>query len=149
MNKRRTQQVAGEVRRAVQEVISKGLSDPRVRGMITVTEVTLSDDLRTATLMVSVMPEEHEQLTMHGLRAASRYIRREAGELVAMARLPELVFKGDKRFKRQASVLDAIAKARKELPDADSTATDQTDPHASDTGANETPSDANPQERPA
>lgn len=141
MNKRRTQQVAGEVRRAVQEIISKGLSDPRVRGLITVTEVTLSDDLRSATIMVSVMPEEHEELTMHGLRAASRYIRREAGELVAMARLPDLAFKGDKRFKRQAAVLDAIAKARGELPEVPPDAPEPSDqsPQAGDTPTQEPP----------
>ena len=114
---RRTQQVAGELRQAVQEVLARGLSDPRVRGLVTITEVTLSNDLTQATLMVSVLPEEHEELTLHGLTAASRFIRREAAERLAMHRLPQLAFKIDRRLKRQAGVLDAIARARQELAD--------------------------------
>ena len=112
---RRTQQMAAEIKRAVEQVLAKGLSDPRVRGLITLTEITLSDDMRQATLSVSVMPEEHEDLTLHGLQAASRFIRRAAGELVAIKRMPELSFRADKRLKRQAAVLDAIAKARLDL----------------------------------
>lgn len=112
---RRVEQIAAELRRAVQQVLAKGLSDPRVRGMITVTGVTVSDDLRQATISVSVLPEEHQELTLHGLRAAARFVRREAGELVAMKRLPEFVFRLDHQLKRQAATLEAIARARAEL----------------------------------
>lgn len=113
----RMQRIAAELGRAVQEVITKGLSDPRVRGLVTVVGVTVSDDLRQATVRVSVYPAEHEELTLHGLTAASRFIRREAGELMAMARLPELRFKLDQSLKRQAGVLDALAKANAERQD--------------------------------
>ena len=115
----RMQRISAELGRAVQEVITKGLSDPRVRGLITVVGVTVSDDLRQATIRVSVYPAEHEELTLHGLSAASRFIRREAGELMAMARLPELRFKIDQSLKRQAGVLDALAKANAERKDLD------------------------------
>lgn len=135
----RTQRIGAELGRAIQQVITRGLSDPRVRGMITVTGVTVSDDLRQATVRVSVYPEEHEELTLHGLSAAGRYIRREAGELVAMARLPQLRFKLDKSLKRQADVLDSLAKANAELDEQraedelardDDRGTDTSDPAA-------------------
>ncbi len=112
---KRVQQVASTVREAIQRVIQKGLNDPRVRGLVTVTRVTVSEDLREATVFVSVLPEEHEKLTMHGLEAASRYIRREAAELVALSRMPTLRFKVDRGAKNQAAVFRALG----EIKDSD------------------------------
>lgn len=109
--KRRTEQLASTLRHALQEVIARGLSDPRISGMITITEVKIADDVKTASISVSVYPEEREELTMHGLTAAARHIRRKAGDLVAMHQLPELEFRLDKSLKKQAAVLGAIARA--------------------------------------
>lgn len=111
---RRTQQVAATLRRAVQEVLARGLSDPRVRGLITVTGITMSDDLQVATIDVSIFPAEHQELTMHGLRAAAAHIRHEVGELVDIKRMPTLQFRLDTSLKRQAAVLEALDKARQE-----------------------------------
>ncbi|MBX3363800.1 MAG: 30S ribosome-binding factor RbfA [Phycisphaeraceae bacterium] len=111
---RRTQQVAATIRRAVQEVLSRGLSDPRVRGLITVTGITMSDDLRTATLDVSIYPPEHQELSMHGLKAAAAHIRHQAGELVDLKRMPTIQFRLDTSLKREAAVLEALAKVREE-----------------------------------
>lgn len=110
----RSDQVAGLLRDAVQKVIAKGLHDPRVRGLITVTRVTISDDLRTATAYISVMPDQHRELTMHGLRAAAKHIRHEISDELALRRIPDLMFKPDAAAARQAAVLDALAKVATE-----------------------------------
>lgn len=104
-------QVAATLQRAVQTVLTRGLSDPRVRGLITVTRVEVADDLRDATVYISVRPEEQEALTMHGLKSAAVHIRRHAGELIEMRSLPRLHFKTDRAVKAQASVIAAINKA--------------------------------------
>lgn len=114
----RPKQVASSLQRAIQQVINRGLQDPRVRGLITVTEVRVSDDLRDATVMVSVTPEEHETLTLHGIRSAARHIRRAAGELVRMRTLPTLHFKLDRTGKEQAKIIAAINRAVSDLPPA-------------------------------
>ena len=111
---RRIERLAPTIREAVQQVITRGLSDPRIRGMITVTKVTISDDLREATIAVSVYPPEHAELTVHGLVAASRHIRRQAGELVSLAKMPTLRIKLDQTLSKQAAVFEALAKARAE-----------------------------------
>lgn len=106
---RRAEQVSSVIQRAVQQVLSGGLSDPRIAGLITVTSVNVSPDLATAVISVSVLPEEKQDLTLHGLRAASTFIRREAGEIIDSRKLPEFVFKLDKALKKQAEVLGALA----------------------------------------
>lgn len=111
---RHQDQLTAELRSAVQSVIDRGLNDPRVSGMITVTGVRVSDDLKAATLTVSVLPAEKQDLTMHGLRSAGPHIRRAVGELIRSRIIPELHFKLDETFKKQSGVLESIAKATAE-----------------------------------
>lgn len=108
---RRTEQVGSTIQRAIQDVIARGLNDPRVSGLITVTEVRVSDDLREAVVMVSVLPAERQELVLHGLRHAAPYIRREIGEAIRSRQLPTLIFKLDESLKKQAAVIRAIARA--------------------------------------
>ncbi|GAB4544949.1 MAG: hypothetical protein Tsb0013_02430 [Phycisphaerales bacterium] len=112
---KRTQQLGSVLHRATQSVLNDGLADPRLDGsMVTVTQVKVTDDGRTAVISVSVMPEKRQKLAWHALRDASRHIRREAAELVSVHRMPEFVFKLDTSIKKQAQVLDAIARANAE-----------------------------------
>ena len=110
---RRSEQINSVLHRAIQSVLNEGFADPRLeRAMITVTQVRVTDDKRTAVVSVSALPEEKQKLTLHGLKDAARHIRRKAADKVAVHRMPELVFKLDKSLKRQAAVLSAIAEAR-------------------------------------
>ena len=115
---RRTEQLGSTLRRAIQSVIEHGLADPRLQAMITVTNVKVTEDLLTAVVCVTVTPESKEDLALHGLRAASRHIRRKAGDLVDMRKLPEFTFKIDRGQKRQAEVLRILT----ELSDEESAA---------------------------
>ncbi|MEN0020220.1 MAG: 30S ribosome-binding factor RbfA [Planctomycetota bacterium] len=137
----RTDRVGAEIRKAVQTTLSKGLADPRVRGLITVTSVTVSDDLRSATVRVSVFPQEHGDLTMHGLHAAAKHIRHQISDKIALPKTPKLLFKLDRGVQKQAGVLEALAKARAEradepdeLNDAETTSQDDHTPATEETG---------------
>ncbi|MEZ6232570.1 MAG: 30S ribosome-binding factor RbfA [Phycisphaerales bacterium] len=123
MNPRRQDRLSHALRTAVQEVLGRGLADPRARGLITVTEVEVSPDARNATVYVSVFPEDRVTLTMHALRDAEGFVRREAADLVRTRTMPVLTFKFDDRIKKEAAVLRAINQACGERP-ADEQATD-------------------------
>ncbi len=113
---RRSEHLASDLDSAIRAVLSRGLGDPRIRGLITVMETKLSPDSKSLTVLVSILPEEHEELTMHGLRAAAAHVRRQASERVRMRVMPEIIFKLDKSLKRQAKVLEALAKNRPDQP---------------------------------
>ncbi len=106
------QQVTSEIQRAVQTIISRGLNDPRVRGLITVTQVNLSPDFAQATLFVSILPSEYESLTFHGLSHATSHIRYQLSRAVSMRKVPRIEFRLDKSLKKQNEVLSAITRAR-------------------------------------
>jgi ribosome-binding factor A len=112
---RRIEQLGGEIHKAVQAAIDRGLQDPRISGLITITGVRITPDLKIAFVNVSVLPAERQKLTMHGLESASRHLRREIGSKLAVRQMPELVFKLDESLKKQAGVLEAIAKANEDL----------------------------------
>lgn len=113
---RRTEQAASVLHRAVQTVIHRGLADPRIDALITVTGVSVSDDLADATISVSIMPGSSESKCMHALRDAAGYIRRESAELLSLRRVPRLSFRVDRGAKRQAEVLRALADIAGEAP---------------------------------
>lgn len=115
----KAEQLASTIRDAVQDVIDRGLQDPRVSGLVTVTSVRVPQDLSIAVISVSVMPEDREKLALHGLESASSFLRREVGRRVRVRSLPRFQFKIDKSLKRQAAVLAAINKASDELRDLD------------------------------
>jgi ribosome-binding factor A len=114
--KRRTQQVASNIERAVTQVLARGLNDPRVKGLITVTGVEVTDDISRARVSVTIMPEEHEALTMHGLRAATGHIRRETMKQVHLREMPTLEFVLDEGMKNQHKVMELLNRAASEKP---------------------------------
>jgi ribosome-binding factor A len=122
---KRVQQVQATLLRAIQEEIGRGLHDPRVSGLITVTGVDVSPDLKNATVMVSVFPAEKQDLTMYALRDAARHLRRRVGDRIAMHEVPELIFRVNESIKKQAEILSAFSKIQQERAEkGDSAAAD-------------------------
>ena len=112
---RRADQMSSVIHRAAQSVLNAGFGDPRLDGlMLTITSVKVTADLRTAVLNVSVLPQDKERRALAGLKAASKHVRRQVGDLVSVHQLPEFIFKIDKAAKRQAEVLDALSRVRAE-----------------------------------
>lgn len=107
----RREQLASVMHRAVQEVFTRGLNDPRIRGMLTVTQVDVSPDTRDAVVHVSVLPAEYQAATMQGLRAATMRLQHLVNEQMDVRRPPHIRFQLDERIKKQAELLSAIRQA--------------------------------------
>lgn len=113
------EKITAELQRALQKVLVEGLQDPRTEGaLITVTSVSLSPDLRNATVMVSVLPEKFEARVRAALDHSKGFIRREASDLIAIRNMPELAFVIDHSLKKQAEVLTALSKVAAEREQA-------------------------------
>ena len=109
---RRTDQIASLIHRAVQSLISRGLNDPRVRGLVSVTKVSVPADMSKADVFVSVFPAEHAALTLRGLIHAAAHIQREVGRTVRLRRQPHLVFKLDDAMTQASETMAAITVLR-------------------------------------
>jgi ribosome-binding factor A len=74
-------------------MVAGELKDPRIAGLVTVTEVRVPPDLKHATVFVSVVGDEAEKKsTIRGLVAAIGYIRHELTERIQLRRAPEIHF---------------------------------------------------------
>lgn len=111
---RRHEHLESSLLRAIQQVIARGLADPRVSGMISLTEVRVSPDGLEARCRVSVMPHDRERLTLAGLQHSAEHIRRRASDLIEVRRMPRLEFVLDESLKKQAETLEALSKVRAE-----------------------------------
>jgi ribosome-binding factor A len=126
----RTEQIESALMRAVSRELAEGLADPRARGLVTVTGVELSADHLDAVVKVSIMPAEHETLTMTALTSATARLRTRTSRRLRYRQMPRLTFKLDRTVKRQAAVLDAINQAmRLSGPGAGPETDDDSDAH--------------------
>ena len=118
---------AGEaIKRELGVILDRKLCDPRV-GMVTVTRVDLSEDLRYAKVFVSFLSDEDErEKSLRVLRKARRFIRGELAHSLRFRVAPELTFLIDESsgtYIRISEVLKDIEKedseGRGERPDED------------------------------
>ncbi|MHC5008138.1 MAG: 30S ribosome-binding factor RbfA [Planctomycetota bacterium] len=123
----RPDQVASLIQRAVQTALSRGLNDPRIRGLVSVTRVRVDDALSQAAIYVSVLPPEHAALCLKGLEHAAARLRKQLGKAVKLRRMPRLSFHLDETLKKQAEFDAALAEARGDSDDP----TDETDVRSS------------------
>jgi ribosome-binding factor A len=101
MQGRRIDRIGEQLRMELSEIIEREIQDPRV-GLVTVTGVKVSPDLRHARVFVSALggPEDHKKL-LDGLKSAASFIRRELSKrLQHMRRIPELSFSYDESVEK-------------------------------------------------
>lgn len=95
----RTDQVGAQVRAEIMDIIQRDLKDPRI-GFVSITNVRMSPDLRSARVRVSVLGDETQQReSLSGLRSATGLIRRYLGR-----RLENLKFSPELRFEIDPSI---------------------------------------------
>ena len=86
------------------------LKDPRVSqvGMVSVTRVDTTGDLRYAKVFISVLDKSQEKDVLKGLKSASGYLRRELGHALQLRYTPELTFVRDDSIDQGAHILDML-----------------------------------------
>ena len=99
----------GRINDDIQRVLADRLrqvKDPRVseQGMITITRVETTGDLRYAKVWLSVYGLKDEKEFKKGLKSASGWLRREIGSTLKMVYTPELVFELDKSIEYGAKI---------------------------------------------
>lgn len=97
----------------------RGLSDPRVRGLVSVTKVSVDPDLAEARIFVSVLPAERAKLTLEGLQSAAIRVQRRMREDLPLRRVPHLRFVLDESLKKAASMERALGGAETDMPPAE------------------------------
>lgn len=89
----RTERIAGEMRRALSDIIQNELKDPRIPLVTSITNIKLAKDLKYAKIYISVFAgDEEKQAAIEALKGSSGFIRRALGQKMIIRSLPELTF---------------------------------------------------------
>lgn len=92
MQYKRADRVGDQILREVSRMLHEEIKDPRI-GMVTISRVQLTDDLRYARIYYSVYGSETQRSESgEGLRKASGFIRRQLGHHLRLRSVPELAF---------------------------------------------------------
>lgn len=102
---RRPDRVAAAMREEIATFLAEGAKDPRLKGLVTITAVDVTRDLRHAKVFVSVMgTDEEKRSTMEGLASLAAHLRSRIGRALRLRVAPEIEFRDDPSVARAARI---------------------------------------------
>ena len=107
----RTRKVESQLMEIVGEEVA-ALSDPRIRGLVTVTGVRVSPDLASATVFYSVLSGEDVEEAQEGLQSAAGRVQAAVGTQTRLRRTPRLRFEPDPVVERVDRVESALREVK-------------------------------------
>lgn len=106
---RRIERLANLIQEEVSDLLKREINDPRLAGLISVTRVSLTADLKHAMVFVSVLGDADKKRQMlAGFTAASGFMRRQLADRLKLRRMPTVEFRLDESIEEAARVLEII-----------------------------------------
>ncbi len=118
----RPERVAEIIKRETAEILAHRLRDPRLAGMISVTDVELTQDLSVARIYVSVLaPAPEADRVLAALAHSTGFVRRELAPRLGLREVPEIRFLLDTSIQHGARVEELLRRlaSGEAIPDDD------------------------------
>lgn len=110
----RKDKMGEEIKRELAVLIRDSIKDPRVDGLVSVTHVEVSKDIRHATIFISTLGDEEAQKnTLAGLKQAAGFLRSSLASRLNARYTPELAFKLDQSIAVGARINQLLAEQNK------------------------------------
>ena len=105
------------MREEIATFLANDVKDPRIVGIVTVTAVEVSRDLRHAKVFVSVLGSESQRAaTFDGLGGVAAHLRGRVGRALRLRVAPEIEFRNDESVAHAAKIEQLLAQVRRDLP---------------------------------
>ena len=115
MSANRLEKINEEMKKELSQIISFELKDPRVTGgLISVTKVSVTQDLKYAKVYISVMNADKTEV-LKGLKSASGHLRSEISHTMNLRYTPELIFELDDSIEYGAHIQDVLKEIIKDI----------------------------------
>ena len=115
----RTGRMAEELKKEIMEIIQNHLKDPRVDGLVSVTEVQVSNDLSYAKVYVTKYGSAWAQSeALKGLNDSKGFIRKELSKRFKTRTVPELSFVADESLQYGAKILAFLQEIKNDAPES-------------------------------
>jgi ribosome-binding factor A len=115
---RRSERTSKMIQREISGLLERVVNDPRLSKFVSVTEVTLSADLRHAKVYVSTLASEmNKEDLLAGFNNASGFLRKELAVHLRLRQMPDLTFYYDDSIERGARLLELMGELSTEKDD--------------------------------
>ena len=115
---RRADRVAEAIRTEIATFLSEGAKDPRLVGLVTITAVEVTRDLRHARLFISVMGSDSERAaTLEALESMKGHLRTRLAKSMRLRVAPDIALKVDESVARAARIESLLAQVRERKDD--------------------------------
>ena len=102
---RRTDRINGLLRQEISRLLSRDLNDPRLSGVVSITRVETSSDLRVSRVYVSVLGgSDDKDSVLKGISSAGGFIRREMRDRLSLRYIPDLRFALDESMEEAQQI---------------------------------------------
>ena len=109
---RRTERLNKVIKQEISRLLEREVNDPRLSNSISVTEVSVSPDLKYAKVSVSILGNETDKIEMlAGFNAASGFLRKKLASHLKLRCVPQLSFHYDNSIEQGARLLKLIEQA--------------------------------------
>ena len=103
---RRVDRINGLLRQEISQLLAREIKDPRLGGVISITQVQTANDLRSARVLVSVLGDrETQESALDGIQSAAAFLRRELRDRLKLRYVPFLKFALDDSLESADAVL--------------------------------------------
>ena len=109
----RINRINEDIQRELADLL-RTVKDPRVQGLISITRVDTTTDLRYCRVYVSALDQSDIKEVVKGLKSAAGYLRRELGRALTLRYTPELQFMADDSIERGVRMVSMIARILEE-----------------------------------
>lgn len=113
-NNTRLERINEELKKEISHIISYELKNPNVTGLISVTKVKITPDLKYAKIYVSILNTKNEKETLEGLKKSSGFIRSQIAKRINLRITPELIFEYDDSIEYGARIDSILREMKKE-----------------------------------
>jgi len=115
----RMNRVDEELKKEISNIINYELNNPKVTGLISVTKVKVTPDLRYARVYISMINEKNQKATLAALKQSAGYIRTLVAKKVNLRTTPEIIFEFDESIEYGAKIDSIINEIAKDLKPQD------------------------------
>lgn len=115
MAKVRVSRLAEEIKKEVSIIIRNDIKDPKIQGLVSITAVEVSGDMRHAKIFISCLGnDEDKKDVIAGFNRANKFIRGEVAKKLNLRYTPEFTFEIDDSLEKGAYINKLLHDLNKE-----------------------------------
>ena len=113
----RLNRIDEEMKKEISHIITYDLKDPNITGLISVTKVKVSGDLKYAKVYVSMLNAKDNKQVLAALKKSAGFVRTEVAKRINLRTTPEIIFIFDDSIEYGARIDTILKNVIKDIKD--------------------------------